>query len=503
MKIAVRVDSGTHIGVGHVMRCLTLIEYLASKVPRLQVVFICRDHPGNLARVIEQKGYSVELLEIDVQVTTSSSLPEYRRWLAGTPSADAILTKEVILSRFKAGADWLIVDHYGIDAIWEKQLSGFVHKIMVIDDLADRSHVCDVLLDQTYCETEDRYIGLVPTETKLLIGTQYALLRKEFDIDTVALKKDRSRRGSRNLLVSLGGADPDNSTEQVLDALDEWRDRFEKITIVLGHANPHLKSVTRKANALNAEVLQGVDNLAQLICEHDLAIGASGISSWERCALGMPTVVVKTADNQETVLEKLEKTPAIQRLEPPYTRAALKTCVELLSGDDEAYLKAVSSCFKICDSKGAERATRCLLNQSVHLAHAKTSDCDLVYSIQRRPGIRKFFRNVDVPEYKEHCEWFDKSLKNEGRELFLIEFADKKVGVIRLDKQDAGLFEVSVLIDPEYHGLGIASMALSIIKTKYNGKKLLAFINPKNSASINLFENAGFRFDGTRYTLQL
>lgn len=355
MRVAVRADSGTEMGVGHIMRCLTLLDQLAGRLENLEALFVCREHLGHLAALIEARGYPVALLKVNTEIAFSNSLPEHERWLAETSTVDVKQTSNSILERWGGKVDWLIVDHYGVDQIWERQLGDVAERVMVIDDLANRPHDCDLLLDQTYGETEIRYQELVPTRTRVLVGAAYVLLRKEFNLDLEALKSDRRGRDPRNLLISLGGGDPENITGQIIDALRGWRDRFDRITVIAGHANPYVDRLQAQTDDMDVTLLTGVSNIAELMCEHDLAVGASGSTSWERCALGLPTVAVVTANNQLTIINNLQSACAVKSLNPPYSRAALEACMASWLDDRSSYQRAVDACFGICDGKGVDR----------------------------------------------------------------------------------------------------------------------------------------------------
>ncbi|RDE22572.1 UDP-2,4-diacetamido-2,4,6-trideoxy-beta-L-altropyranose hydrolase [Motiliproteus coralliicola] len=362
MKVVVRADSGVAMGVGHVMRCLTLLEYLQSKCISLDAIFVCRDHRGNLIEFINKKGYRVVTLPVDDQVLDNQALEQHARWLGGTLSEDSHATRRTILQQWPEGADWLIVDHYGTDAEWHRIVRSNTKQLMVIDDLADRQYDCDLLLDQTFGETEARYKGLVPEVARVLAGAGFALLRDEFDLHKHDFEPATSRRWPpRDLLVSLGGGDPDNVTGEVLDALVSWRSELGKITVIVGQANPHLNSLRAKASLLQAQILVGAENMAQLMREHDLAIGAAGATSWERCAMGLPTAAVITAANQKTIISRLKATGAIVELIRPISDSSMKAELLPWMTDREAYEGAVSAAISICDGRGALRTSEVML----------------------------------------------------------------------------------------------------------------------------------------------
>lgn len=325
MKIVFRADASLQIGTGHVMRCLTLADALAAR--GADCLFICREHPGNLIEFIRSKGYDVHALPSTVQLAewvdhktgSSSDKPElaHGHWLGATQAQDAQACA-LILSELHP--DWLIVDHYALDARWELALKPYYRKLMVIDDLADRAHACHVLLDQTFGRNAENYRPWVPAECQLLCGSQYALLRPEFAALRPYSLRRRSKPRLQQLLITMGGVDKENATGQVLEALRRCKLPEECcITVVMGMTAPWLDKVRRQAQGLSwpTSVLVGVKNMAQLMADSDLAIGAAGATSWERCCLGLPTIMLVLADNQHQVAQGLELAGAVQLLKDP------------------------------------------------------------------------------------------------------------------------------------------------------------------------------------------
>jgi UDP-2,4-diacetamido-2,4,6-trideoxy-beta-L-altropyranose hydrolase len=296
MTVVFRVDSSTEIGTGHVMRCLALADGLKKKGKNVE--FICRKHKGNLIENIKGMGFSVTELEASEENKCDNKLT-YSNFLGTTQQQDATECSN-ILQQIKP--DWLIVDHYGIDEDWHKVLQRYYKKLMVIDDLADRRHKCDILLDQTYNRQEQDYIGLVQKQSTLLLGSQYALLRPEFlKWREYSLERRRNPK-FKKLLITMGGIDSNNITEQVLIVLEKCSlPNNMEIMVVMGRVAPYIESVKAKASDLSCkvEVKVNVDNMAEIMANADMAIGASGSTTWERCCLGLPTIQLVIAKNQE------------------------------------------------------------------------------------------------------------------------------------------------------------------------------------------------------------
>ncbi len=307
MEVFFRTDASLNIGSGHVMRCLTLADVL--KNDGAQCHFICREHPGNLIALIREKGFQVSTLSVETETSELASLKvsRYSSWLGADWQTDAEQTRKVIGSRI---ADWLIVDHYAIDQSWEHVLRSTCNKLMVIDDLADRTHDCDLLLDQNLGREVNDYKTLVPQGCKVLVGPHYALLRPEFaDMREYSLNR-RSESQLRHTLIIMGGVDQNNATGRILKALKSCPHPDDmRITVVMGVHAPWLSQVRALAAQMSVptEVKVNVIDMAQLMAESDLAIGAAGSTSWERCCLGLPTLILVLAENQRQGAAALEK----------------------------------------------------------------------------------------------------------------------------------------------------------------------------------------------------
>lgn len=328
MRVAFRADASLHMGSGHVMRCLTLADTLTAQ--GAQCHFISRIQPGHLTDAIFQRGYMVNGQPAPAEYARGtiksspiamqdlwanwSREPAHAAWLGTTWQADAADTVATLAS---LKPDWLVVDHYALDQRWETALAPHCKKIMVIDDLADRPHHCHLLLDQNLGRQPEDYAGLVSAQCQLLIGSRYALLRPEFAALRAYSLQRRAQPALKNLLITMGGVDQHNATGQVLEALKCCTLPPEcPITVVMGQQAPWLLQVQRQAHAMPwpTEVLVNINDMAQRMADSDLAIGAAGSTSWERCCLGLPTLMVVLADNQMDAAKHLEQTGAAVRI---------------------------------------------------------------------------------------------------------------------------------------------------------------------------------------------
>lgn len=296
--IYIRADSSLQMGSGHIERCITLSKELKKK--GINVIFICRSHNGSMERRIKSEGFGVKILPNFKN--TSKKLDKnikgnHQSWLGRDWKIDAHDTSKIIL---KKKPKLLILDHYGINIKWEnlvKSLTGV--KIMVIDGLANRCHNCEILLDYTYSlKGKRRWNNLINSDCKLLFGTKYTLLRSEF----VLAKKNLMKRNGviKRILISFGGSDKINLTGEVLDALDSLNRDDIFTDIVIAKNNPNISKIKKKLKQkANFQLHIQTRNIAKLMNKADISIGAGGTMIWERCYLGLPSLIISIANNQK------------------------------------------------------------------------------------------------------------------------------------------------------------------------------------------------------------
>jgi len=314
------------------MRCLTLANTL--RISGNEVTFISRRLKGNLIERIENGGFNVIKLSA-AEVECPSGPPTHAAWAEISWQKDAAETREIVNA---IGPDWLIVDHYAFDYRWEQATKGAANRLMVIDDLADRSHDCDALLDQNLGRQPEDYELLVPSICKLLIGPEFALLRPEFSNQRPNSLKRRENPKLRRLLINMGGIDKDNVTGRILDALKKCSlPKALSIEVILGKNAPHQETIIAESKLMPwpTEISIEVEDMARRMARADLSIGAAGSSSWERCCLGLPVIVLVLANNQKAISNALIESGAafavdlsvaidedlqrvVQRLQAPY-----------------------------------------------------------------------------------------------------------------------------------------------------------------------------------------
>ncbi|OLN24029.1 UDP-2,4-diacetamido-2,4,6-trideoxy-beta-L-altropyranose hydrolase [Domibacillus antri] len=293
MNVIIRTDASVEIGTGHVMRCLTLANQF--KKNNVNVSFVCRAFTGNLISLIKDQGFAIHVLP--------AMTDQYHwQWIKENWAKDAQETQRFI-HQMDSEVDLLIVDHYELNIKWEEAIRSSVKYIMVMDDLANRPHNCHILLDQNYyLDSEKRYEKLVPHSCMQLIGPNYALLREEFLI-LDPLKTDRDGT-IKNILVFFGGTDPTGETIKALKALHYLNKKDITVNVVLGSSNPRKECIKEFcAKMTNVHYHSQINYMAKLMVQADLAIGAGGSTSWERCYLGLPAITIILADNQKELTE--------------------------------------------------------------------------------------------------------------------------------------------------------------------------------------------------------
>lgn len=297
------------MGSGHVMRCLTLAAEL--KKNGSDITFISRAHEGNLNALISDKGIKVvELFTTDSYTASGGNvhIGDYTEWLGVTQEQDAC---ESINALGKIIPDWLIIDHYALDESWEKALRPYIKKIFVIDDLANRKHDCDFLLDQNYViKNDDRYANMVSQDCILFLGPQYALLQKDYN-----LSKKRIRTKVKRLLIFFGGYDNHSLSLKTLKCILKMKLSNISVDIVISLKDKSLNDMKKiSKDHSNIFFHHGLTSLANLIYKSDLAVGTGGISLWERCLLGLPAIVTTVSENQIESSKSLSEVGAINLL---------------------------------------------------------------------------------------------------------------------------------------------------------------------------------------------
>ena len=349
-RLFIRADAGIEKGSGHIMRCLSLAKCLNN----IDVSFICRTIPGNFCDFIEQNGFHVYRLPFNSSLDASNLPVDIK--------SDIDDTSEIIKQN-KIMPDGIIIDNYDLDYQWESAIRQYTNKIIVIDDLANRKHDCDLLIDQNfYPDMNIRYENLVPHNCLQLLGPKYALLRPEF---REARKNLRVREGKINsILISFGSSDPTNETLKAIDALRQFQSPI-KADVVIGISNPHKELIKETCSMLsNVTYHYQTDKMADLMTNADISIGAGGSTTWERCCLGLPSIVSILSENQFKLTKTLANEGCVINLGSASTVSSEDYAKAIKNINSVTLRKMSEKCMHLVDGEGSIRVAKKICSMS-------------------------------------------------------------------------------------------------------------------------------------------
>ena len=493
MRIAVRTDASLQIGTGHLARCQSLADALARC--GAQVRFVCRHLTEGAAERLRAAGHTVARVD-------GAGYPDelaHSARLGGAQSEDATRTCAALAD---FAPDWLVVDHYALDARWERALRTAAARIMVIDDLADRDHDCDLLLDQNlYADMDARYVRRVPAAVQRLLGPRYALLRPEF-----AAVRGRCRDGEvRRVLVFFGGVDAANQTGRVIALLPRALPSQVEVDVVIGAAHPHSASIESACAQSGYRCHVQTNRMAELMAEADLAIGAGGTAVWERCCVGLPALVWPVADNQQ---EQVSIAADAGLLDAPLRvgdddEALVRQIVALC--DSPGLLRMMSSVGAAAvDGAGVARVCRALGCTGVAMRVATARDGDDLFVWRNRDAVCRVSRNIDPIPRERHDVWLADTLARADRRLLVGERNGAPVGVVRFDLAGDEA-KVSIYLAPGEHGAGAGGDLLAAaerwlaLDRSAGVCKIRAEVAGDNAPSRHMFLSAGYRPDAANF----
>lgn len=475
--ILFRCDASPTLGGGHAMRCLALADAFAGS----GATCVFAVNPG--ATDIVPGLVRHRVIEVDGE---------------GSDEAGSLARA------FREGVDLLIVDHYHRDDAFETACRSFAREVLVIDDLADRAHDCDWLVDPTLGRRPEAYAGLVPESCRLLLGPDYALLRPEFAaLRPQALARREAHQAVERILISFGASDPHDLCGTLLGPLLEALPDVSFDVVTGGPPSPATRAAAERGGTRVRLIRQTAD-MAYLMAEADFAIGACGGTSWERCALGLPAAVVITAENQREIAAALVDAGAV-RLS---TAADLSTQKAILEGlcdlvcDESALVTMARNAASLCDGDGISRilerhaiATHLAAfteESGIALRFATPADEEALYQLQIEPGARAESRNPEPPERSEHAEWYQRLLCSGKRYLLVVTEESACVGYLRLDGTKTETVEVSILLCRRVRGRDWASKLIGLCRRLLPRAELEAVIHARNVKSMRSFQRAGF-----------
>jgi UDP-2,4-diacetamido-2,4,6-trideoxy-beta-L-altropyranose hydrolase len=512
IRVLFRCDASLSIGSGHVMRCRTLARELQRR--GADVIFLCRRQPGDLISLLVQEFAVLALPEQPLAVCEGLKGRDlYGAWLGCSQHTDAAQCLEALAQAGITSANWLVADHYGLDARWEAQLlAGLAGadappKLLVIDDLADRPHQADLLMDQNFFgeATELRYKQLVPPQCRQLLGPHYALLGPEYaQLHSLVPPRTEFRR----VLVFFGGVDPANLTGRALEALMDPELAELAVDVVLGRQSPHRQVVAQLlARRPHTTLHSPLPSLAGLIARADLAVGAGGATTWERSCLGLPSLVVTIAANQLPFAQALDHAGHQQLLGDGASVTVEQIRSALLARIAQPAPGGAGSA--LTDGWGASRLAMAMLGLqgAISLRPATAADEALLLRWANDPQVRANSFSPEPIALADHHHWFQAGLANPNRLLLIATAADGcPMGQIRFDRQPASSdgqaseATVDLSLDRCARGHGLASelvrLGLLAMEQRWGpATDAVAEVLASNSASNACFARAGFALD--------
>jgi len=488
-RIAFRTDAAQAIGAGHLRRCLTLAEAL--RADGHDVLFVCRAFEKSLNADVAAAGFPLIELPPAAGSTNTEDARETCAALVGHGPIDV-----------------MVVDHYGLGATWETEVRRVASRVAVIDDLADRAHACDVLIDVTPAQDAAvRYAGLVSDGAVKLLGPRYALLRPEF-------RALRGKTGARSgeiarVFVSFGGSDEQDRCGTAVGAIRAALGPNTAIDVVLGRLAPHagrLQGLAETDPQLSVHI--DTPHVARLMAVADLAIGAAGTMSWERACLGLPALVAQIAENQSGPIQALVQAGcAIAVPGSAEMWSALESRLSFVSENPGLLRLMGDAATSLVDGLGARRVARIIAPLALSLRPATSKDSEDIWQWRNDPTVRAASKEPAVISRDAHDTWFARVLADADRHLLIAEDADGAVGVLRFDIQDDAAL-VSIYLTPAGRGRGLAEAILKagegwLRSNRPELGRIEAEILPGNAASVAAFEAADYGRRLLRYERDL
>lgn len=498
MRIAFRVDATPESGIGHFMRCLTLATALKARGASTR--FVCRHLPEPMRNLLESKGHVLTTLSGECAISDQDELA-HAYFLGVSQLSDATETVDAFKDETQ---DWLVVDHYALDHRWESVLRHCAEHILVIDDLADRLHSCDILLDQNYyCDMDTRYSGKVPPNCRLLLGPRYALLRDEF----LQLRQHVERRAGplKHLLIFFGGVDAGNFTGEAIEALVGAGIEGLRVDVVIGAQHPCGEEIESLCKRYQYGFHVQVDQIGRLMAAADLAIGAGGSATWERCCLGLPTFAIVTASNQ---IKQLADAAFEGLLYSPLLSGNLACAIRrhFIALSENIFLRESMSArgMLFVDGSGVARVINKLEFNGLSIRLANQSDSRQLFEWRNHPDIRMVSRNTELISREVHHHWFSNVLSSADRLVLIGEFNGFRVGAVRFDIHEASA-EVSIYRSPSMKQIGLGQDLLRstehwLAANRPDVCNLCGQVIGSNERSHRLFSGADYHVVSTTYS---
>lgn len=472
MRFLFRTDASEAIGAGHVMRCMSLANALHAR--GAETCFVSLDLPAHLEVILQAQGHEVKRLTEAVR---------------GDELADARATFES-----EQAVTASVVDHYRLGQVWESAVMPHT-PVLALDDLG-RPHASRWLLDQNYyADPQARYETQCPVYVQRLLGPSFALLRSEF---AHARASARIRDGViRHILVFLGGMDARNLTATALQAIQLGLPSVVQVTVIVGSLHPDLPGLQAWCDRRGQASLHvQVSNMTPYLLAADLAIGAGGSSTWERCVCGLPTLAICLADNQRKVIVEGARAGFLWGIDHVPSVEELTTVLQVLSRAPGLVQHMSQQSLQVTDGRGVDRVAELLMPKVMQVRHATSDDAQMIYEWRNSSEVMGASRNTDFFTFDDHCIWLEEVLQDPQRLLLIGLHEGDDTGVVRFDI-DGDRAEVSIFLAPGAmgHGLGRALLAAAEVRLQQEYPQVTrvdAWVNTNNPRSYLLFQHLGY-----------
>jgi UDP-2,4-diacetamido-2,4,6-trideoxy-beta-L-altropyranose hydrolase len=474
------------------MRCLTLAEVLART--GATSCFVCRDLEPHLRDHVRRAGHEL----VELPATPGGARADVSR-------EDA---RETLAALGGGSWDWIVVDHYALDARWERQLRSIGQHVLVIDDLADRAHDCDALVDQNlYCDMETRYRGLVPENCDSLLGPRFALLA---DVFRESRAQVNARRGPvRRVLIGFGGTDSENNTGVALEAVAGMAGGIT-IDVVIGATHPTRVEIEKTCGRLGFACHVQTTRMAELMAVSDLALGAGGTTVWERCCLGLPALLFPVAENQRKQLSDAAMSGIVYAPDVPMGALTAEVVARHTTAlvENGALRYAISRRgMDVVDGNGALRVSRRMGSSDITLRAGSERDSRNLFEWRNDPRVRAVSNDQRPLQWDGHQRWLASVLGDPNRVLLIGQREGADVGVVRFDIQGDEA-EVSIYLVPGDHRSGTGSELLRtaerfLVASRPGVRVCRARVLAENGPSHGLFRGSGYTLEVTGYAKKL
>jgi UDP-2,4-diacetamido-2,4,6-trideoxy-beta-L-altropyranose hydrolase len=484
MRVLIRSDASPTIGSGHIARLLPLARTLRKQGSH--VAFACRQLPGHRLDALAAEGFETFALpdrypDEDPQQAIESMLP----WQSDIDALAQVLENHCAF-------DWIIVDHYGLDHHWQTAARRWAPRIAAVDDLATRIYTVDLLLNQNLSGTPEAYTSLLTPDCQALLGPRFAMLRDEFSGPVIEIKPQAQR-----VLVNFGGFDAAMQTYHAMLALADLHDL--EVDFVAGADNPAwAKMQALAADHPNWRLHSFVSDFYRLMTEADLFVGAGGGTSWERAALGLPTICIAVSNNQQANSEVMATAGAHVYLgaREQVSVEQLRQVIGFVAGNQGLRQSLAEHSRRLVDGRGAQRVAAALAGAVLQIRPATADDVQLLFDGRNAEAVRRWSLDTGLIEWSSHQDWLAASLNNAQRLLLIAEADDGPVGVLRYDLRNV-VAEVSIYLFEDRIGLGWGRALLARGETFVTAcwpqlTAITAQVLPANQPSQKAFREAGF-----------